>query len=96
MFSKLLTIVGLVSAALFVSASPTPGDYSEVLARSTPLAQVITSCTVAGTAALTFDDGPEEYIYNISRALIAAGAKGTFFWNGNNCKHVSFLDPYRV
>jgi len=47
-------------------------------------AQVITKCTVPNTAALTFDDGPYYYIYDISKALIAAGAKGTFFFNGNN------------
>ncbi|KAF7979559.1 hypothetical protein HWV62_41832 [Athelia sp. TMB] len=85
MLSQLLTVASLVSSALLVRASPAPanGDFSH-LTRSTNLAQVITSCTVANTAALTFDDGPEEYIYNISRQLIAAGAKGTFFWNGNN------------
>ncbi|KAJ1301560.1 hypothetical protein OPQ81_008808 [Rhizoctonia solani] len=47
-------------------------------------AQVITSCTVPNTVALTFDDGPYSYIYDISKALVAAGAKGTFFFNGNN------------
>jgi len=47
-------------------------------------AKVITKCTKPNTAALTFDDGPYHYIYDISKALIAAGAKGTFFFNGNN------------
>ncbi|CAE6399164.1 unnamed protein product [Rhizoctonia solani] len=47
-------------------------------------AQVITKCTVPNTVAITFDDGPYEYIYDISNALINAGAKGTFFFNGNN------------
>lgn len=28
--------------------------------------------------------------YDISKALIAAGAKGTFFFNGNNCMFFSF------
>jgi peptidoglycan/xylan/chitin deacetylase (PgdA/CDA1 family) len=46
--------------------------------------QVINSCTVPNTAALTFDDGPYVYLYDISKALVAAGAKGTFFFNGNN------------
>ncbi|KZP17883.1 carbohydrate esterase family 4 protein [Athelia psychrophila] len=83
MLSKIFALVGLLSSVLLVSANPTP-DFNQELTRATPLAQVITTCTVPGTAALTFDDGPEEYIYNISRALIAAGGKGTFFWNGNN------------
>lgn len=46
--------------------------------------QVITKCTVPNTAALTFDDGPWVYAYDVSKALVAAGAKGTFFFNGNN------------
>jgi len=41
--------------------------------------QVIYSCTKPNTAALTFDDGPFLYMYDISKALVAAGAKGTFF-----------------
>ncbi|KAF8162753.1 carbohydrate esterase family 4 protein [Crassisporium funariophilum] len=45
-------------------------------------AQVITSCTVPNTAALTFDDGPYVYLYDIVNALNAAGARGTFFFNG--------------
>lgn len=47
-------------------------------------AQVITSCTKPNTVALTFDDGPYWYSYDISKMLVAAGAKGTFFVNGNN------------
>lgn len=67
MFSKLFTVAALLSSALLVCASPTPPapvdtDYTE-LTSATSLAQVITTCKTAGTAALTFDDGPEEYIY---------------------------------
>ncbi|KAF8604049.1 carbohydrate esterase family 4 protein [Ceratobasidium sp. AG-I] len=47
-------------------------------------AKVVTKCTKPNTAALTFDDGPYAYVYDISKALVAAGAKGTFFFNGNN------------
>lgn len=47
-------------------------------------AQVFTKCTKPNTAALTFDDGPYVYMYDIVKALDAAGAKGTFFVNGNN------------
>ena len=33
-------------------------------------------------------------IKDISKALIAAGAKGTFFFNGNNCEHpISLTEP---
>lgn len=46
--------------------------------------QVITKCTVSGTAALTFDDGPYNYLNDAVDELKKAGAKGTFFFNGNN------------
>ncbi|KAF9037628.1 carbohydrate esterase family 4 protein [Panaeolus papilionaceus] len=46
-----------------------------------PSARVITSCTKPNTAALTFDDGPWVYLYDVSKALIAANATGTFFFN---------------
>jgi len=45
---------------------------------------VIRRCTVPGTAALTFDDGPFVYLYDISKALVAANSTGTFFFNGMN------------
>ena len=44
-----------------------------------PLAAVYTSCKKAKDVALTFDDGPWVYMYDISKTLVAAGAKGTFF-----------------
>ncbi|KAG6845263.1 hypothetical protein H0H87_011998 [Tephrocybe sp. NHM501043] len=58
-------------------------------------AQVITQCTVPGTAALTFDDGPHVYLYDISKALVAAGAKGTFFFNGNNYNCIYTADSIK-
>ncbi|KAG8725434.1 Carbohydrate esterase 4 protein [Ceratobasidium sp. 395] len=45
---------------------------------------VITSCTVPNTAALTFDDGPYKWNREVVDTLDAAGARGTFFVNGNN------------
>lgn len=47
-------------------------------------AQVITSCSRPNTAAITFDDGPYTWTRSIVDKLNAAGAKGTFFVNGNN------------
>ncbi|KAJ7574059.1 carbohydrate esterase family 4 protein [Mycena floridula] len=49
-----------------------------------PKAKIITSCKADKTVALTFDDGPYKYLYNITKTLNNAGAKGTFFFNGNN------------
>jgi peptidoglycan/xylan/chitin deacetylase (PgdA/CDA1 family) len=49
-----------------------------------PLATVYSSCKNNRQVALTFDDGPFTYAHDITNALDAAGAKGTFFLNGNN------------
>ncbi|KAG6845260.1 hypothetical protein H0H87_011995 [Tephrocybe sp. NHM501043] len=59
------------------------------------LAQVITKCTVPNTAALTFDDGPWVYLYDVSKALVAANATGTFFFNGNNYECIYNADEIK-
>ncbi|KAJ7583226.1 carbohydrate esterase family 4 protein [Mycena floridula] len=56
------------------------------------LAQVITSCAKPNTAALTFDDGPWVYLYDVSKALKAANATGTFFLNGHNYECIYSAD----
>ncbi|KAG7089302.1 hypothetical protein E1B28_011000 [Marasmius oreades] len=48
------------------------------------LASVITSCSEPNTVALTFDDGPWEYIYQLGNLIHDAGGRATFFFNGNN------------
>lgn len=60
----------------------TPSDEVDVSA--VPVGQIITQCTVAGTFALTFDDGPYIYTDKILDILKANGAKATFFVNGLN------------
>ncbi|KAJ7268979.1 hypothetical protein C8J57DRAFT_329217, partial [Mycena rebaudengoi] len=50
--------------------------------RATP--QVYDACINANDIALTFDDGPYIYLRSISDHFTAAGAKATFFMNGNN------------
>ncbi|KIJ95544.1 carbohydrate esterase family 4 protein [Laccaria amethystina LaAM-08-1] len=47
-------------------------------------AQIVSHCTVPNTVALTFDDGPFLYLRDIVDILKAAGAAGTFFFNGRN------------
>ncbi|KAH9014780.1 carbohydrate esterase family 4 protein [Lactarius hengduanensis] len=84
------SLVAMISSGLLVCASATAANITE----RASLAQVITSCVKPKTAALTFDDGPYLYIYDISKQLIAAGAKGTFFWNGNNYRCI--YDPESV
>ncbi|KAG5718525.1 Chitin deacetylase, partial [Termitomyces sp. T112] len=77
------------TVCLALSAAATP--YK----RQAPLAQVITRCTVPNTAALTFDDGPWVYLYDISKALVAANATGTFFFNGDNYECIYNADEIK-
>ncbi|CAE6412646.1 unnamed protein product [Rhizoctonia solani] len=70
-FVKLSVAAAFASSIIGALAAPT---NSTLLTRAP--AQVITKCTVPNTVALTFDDGPYSYIYDISKALVAAGAKG--------------------
>ncbi|KAF9531743.1 carbohydrate esterase family 4 protein [Crepidotus variabilis] len=69
-----------ISIALFAVASPLREQNVEKRVK----ASVYTKCTVPNTAALTFDDGPYDYIYDISNILKQNGATATFFFNGNN------------
>lgn len=41
-------------------------------------------CNRPGVFALTFDDGPFEYTWNLAHDLQAQGIKATFFTNGHN------------
>jgi len=50
--------------------------------RATP--KVYDACINSNDIALTFDDGPYIYLRSISDKFTAAGAKATFFFNGNN------------
>lgn len=81
MLSSLLLTLSIVAA--FVSGAPNHLVPTPALSKRAP-AQVITKCTVPKTAALTFDDGPYVYLYDVGKALAAAGGLGTFFFNGKN------------
>ncbi|KAL0066781.1 hypothetical protein AAF712_006173 [Marasmius tenuissimus] len=60
------------------------------------LASVYTSCIVPDTVALTFDDGPYDYIEKIANTIHDAGGKATFFFNGNNSRCIyNFADKIR-
>ncbi|EFQ32771.1 polysaccharide deacetylase [Colletotrichum graminicola] len=49
-----------------------------------PYGVAISSCTIPGDFALTFDDGPFTYTGHVLDLLAEAGAKATFFLNGKN------------
>ncbi|KAH6913532.1 chitin deacetylase [Coprinopsis sp. MPI-PUGE-AT-0042] len=83
MIRSVLYAFALAATAVWGAAVPgnyTADSFKELFKRAP--GEVITSCTVPGTAALTFDDGPWWYLYDISKALVAEGAKGTFFRGG--------------
>ncbi|PHH83203.1 hypothetical protein CDD82_3128 [Ophiocordyceps australis] len=58
-------------------------------ASAVPFGQVISSCTVPGAFALTFDDGPYIYTMELLDKLDAAGLKATFFLNGQNIDYIN-------
>ncbi|PPQ77625.1 hypothetical protein CVT25_011236 [Psilocybe cyanescens] len=81
MLSSLLLTLSL--AASLVCGAPATGN-STLLQKRAP-AQIITKCTIPNTAALTFvSRAIEVRIHELigSLSLIAAGAKGTFFFIG--------------
>lgn len=71
-------LITLASIATVVSAAPSSLEKRAVKA------QVITTCTVPGTIALTFDDGPYEYTWALAESLKKQGVTATFFMNGKN------------
>ncbi|CAE6523291.1 unnamed protein product [Rhizoctonia solani] len=79
-FTRLITVAVALSVAAGVLAVPL--DAPELAVRAP--AQVITKCTKAKTVALTFDDGPYVNNKKLVDLLNSNGAKGTFFFNGNN------------
>lgn len=75
------------NASFMVSPFP-PLHYLKTLPRpeigSIPYGQVITSCTVPGTMALTFDDGPWKYTSDLLDLLQREHVRATFFVCGGN------------
>lgn len=65
-----------------------PLDYLATLPRpalgSVPYGEVITSCSVPGTVALTFDDGPWKYTWDLLDLLEYENVRATFFVCGGN------------
>ncbi|KAJ6512319.1 hypothetical protein DFH09DRAFT_1197564 [Mycena vulgaris] len=72
--------IHLVLSALLAASAVWGHPHLEY--RATP--QVYDACINANDIALTFDDGPYIYLRTISDQFTAAGAKATFFFNGNN------------
>ncbi|KAJ6479540.1 carbohydrate esterase family 4 protein [Mycena vitilis] len=71
----------LVIWVLFTASAVRGHPY---LGQSATTPQVYDACVNPNDIALTFDDGPYIYLRDISAQFTAAGAKATFFMNGNN------------
>ncbi|KAG9061819.1 hypothetical protein KI688_006970 [Linnemannia hyalina] len=83
-FFRLATIAALFAAAL-VSAVPIsdPNSNPSVLQKRAGGATVVYRCTIPGTIAITFDDGPFIYTNGLLDILRSRNVKATFFFNGN-------------
>ncbi|KAK1235052.1 hypothetical protein PQX77_001717 [Marasmius sp. AFHP31] len=57
-----------------------------------PLANVYDNCVKPNTVAMTFDDGPYNYNFDILTVLKKYNAKATFFFNGNNYRCIYDMD----
>ncbi|CAG7962524.1 unnamed protein product [Penicillium nalgiovense] len=73
----------LLSATTLSQAAPT-GTTNTINTTSLPVGAIITHCTIPGTIALTFDDGPYIYTPQILDTLAEHGARATFFLNAYN------------
>ncbi|KAG0284109.1 hypothetical protein BGZ96_011522 [Linnemannia gamsii] len=79
-----LAIAATIFAAALVSAVPvTSSSTSPFLQKRSGPAPVIYRCTVPGTIAITFDDGPFLYTNGLLDILKSRAVKATFFFNGN-------------
>lgn len=76
----LTTLLAIVSIS---SASPLQARPRQTTSQ-VPVGVVINHCTVPGTIALTFDDGPWIYTHNLLDTLAEYDAVATFFLNGIN------------
>lgn len=86
--------LGLLYASSLLRRSPNapnaPGapsrldDLDRVKMGRIPYGPIIDHCTVNGTVALTFDDGPYDYTRHVLDLLEKYEAQATFFLNGDN------------
>ncbi|KAG0352658.1 hypothetical protein BG005_007930 [Podila minutissima] len=79
-----LAMIAAIFAAAFVSAAPVDQSKSSPVLQKRSGATVITRCTIPGTVAITFDDGPFLYTNSLLDILKSRAVKATFFFNGNN------------
>ncbi|KAF9116125.1 hypothetical protein BGX27_004708 [Mortierella sp. AM989] len=81
-FSRLAIAVTIFATA-FVCAVPINPSEPSPLLQKRATATIITRCTIPGTIAITFDDGPFLYTDGLLDILQSRAIKATFFMNGN-------------
>ncbi|KAK4187169.1 family 4 putative carbohydrate esterase [Podospora australis] len=82
-----MRLAGLLSMGMFLSGGQAAPSVHDKLAPRVISGAIIEHCTVPGTVALTFDDGPFTYTSHVLDLLDSYGAKATFFINGDNWSH---------
>ncbi|RHZ82799.1 hypothetical protein Glove_103g227 [Diversispora epigaea] len=92
--SKTSTSLTTTTSKTSTSLTTTTSKTSTSLTTTTPLTTTVAvpkpsgkpiySCSVPGTMAITFDDGPYMWTNDLLNNLKALNAKATFFINGNN------------
>lgn len=85
-----LTLAALVSAAPIGNSNETNSTNTTTTSSSGSSNNTSTTvptydhCAQAGQFALTFDDGPFQYSWDLAKYLHSKGIKATFFTNGDN------------
>ncbi|KAJ9158159.1 Glycoside hydrolase/deacetylase [Coniochaeta hoffmannii] len=85
----------LPNAYLHGHARHSPRQWDRPRLGDVPYGSIIHSCSVPGTVALTFDDGPSAFTPGILDHLAQYHAKATFFVNGDNYGRGRVDDPAR-
>jgi len=77
--------IGICSlVATLAIASPFESEHLVKKQSGVPVGQLLYGCTVPGTIAITFDDGPAEFTNKLLDTLAETDMKATFFVNGVN------------
>ncbi|KAG0003356.1 hypothetical protein BGZ80_001295 [Entomortierella chlamydospora] len=84
-----LAFIAMLFSAAFVNAAPADTASSPTHELYKRGVNIITSCTVKGTVAITFDDGPYLYTSDLLDILKKKGVKVTFFMNGDNYSKIT-------
>ncbi|KAL8850898.1 MAG: hypothetical protein Q9221_004211 [Calogaya cf. arnoldii] len=89
--SPVSTFVSSATSRATSSTAPPASSSTAPAPAKIPVGVAITGCTVPGTIALTFDDGPHIYTPKILNLLQDANVKASFFVNGQNFANIN--DP---